>query len=426
MIKKIREAFDSSTLRQSGVTFGGTVVNGALGAVFYILCARALGPAAFGLMSVALAVSMLASSIADFGTETGLVRFVSHAINTDKVRAYKFLKLTFKIKIVAGVSVSILGALLAPLIASLVFKKPELTIPLRIAFVTVFTTIIFGFVVATLKAFQKFFLWSAIQVGANFVRVGIILSLFVLGAITVESAVWTYAFTLLAGFIIGIIFLIPKEFLRVKNENSVARELFHYNKWIAVFGLVSALSSRVDTFITARYLIPTDIGLYAAANQLVYIVPQIIGALGTVIAPKMSGMNAGKIVTYLKKTQLLVLGLAFLGLLSIPVVGLFVPLIYGSEYVAAIPVFAVLLLSMLVFLIAVPVHNAVIYYFSYPKLFFYLSLGHLGIMLTLGFILIPRYGMIGAASAVLAGSLFNFIIPSLWVYRKLKSTGTLS
>jgi O-antigen/teichoic acid export membrane protein len=420
LVERSKNVIATATLRQSAITFGGTLLNGALGAVFYILCARVLLPSSFGILSVALSVAMLASSIADFGIDTGVVRYVSYYLTRDKERANKFLKLSLKSKVTAGLLVAILGFFLSEAVARYIFQKPELAGPFRIAFIAVFATLVFGFVVGYLKSLQKFFYWSLIQVGANLIRVLIITSLFLLGALTVGGALWTYTATLLIGFVIGFIFLVPKDFLKVKKEFSVSSELFHYSKWVASFTLISALSSRLDTFISARLLSSSELGIYAAANQLVYIVPQIVGALGTVIAPKMSGMGAERVVNYLKKTQLLVLGLAFLGVLAAPVVALFVPIIYGQAYSAAIPPFLILLASMLVFLISVPVHNAIIYYYSYPKLFFYLAICNFLIILLLGWVLISRYGIIGASASVLVGTVFNFIIPVIWIWRRIK------
>ena len=91
--------FATVTFRQSSITFTGTFVNGVLGAVFYILAARFLGPANFGLLSVAIAVLTLVSDIGDLGTDTGLVNFVSKYAHKKSTKAKKFLKLGLKIKL---------------------------------------------------------------------------------------------------------------------------------------------------------------------------------------------------------------------------------------------------------------------------------------------------------------------------------------
>jgi O-antigen/teichoic acid export membrane protein len=423
MPPKFREIVSTSTFRQSLVTFSGVVLNGALGAVFYIISARFLGPAAFGLMSVAIAALTLITDIGDLGTDTGLVRFVGKHIKEKPQKAFRFLKLGLEVKIIVGLTVLLLGWLLAPFVANTLFVKSELTNPLIIAFVGVLFLLLFSFITHTLQALQKFWAWSGIQVGTNFLRVVIVLLLLYLGKLTLDSNLVTYISMPLVGFIFGIIFLLPKKFLKIKKETSVAKEFFHYNKWVATFTFVAAFSSRLDTFISARLLATTDVGLYSAASRLVQIVPQIVAALGTVIAPKMAAMGDLKdFVSYLKKTQIMVVGLALLGILAIPLVVFLIPYLYGADYLASIPLFIVLLFAMLVFLIAVPVHNAVFYYFSYPKLFFWLSLLHLAIIGGLGWNLISTFGAMGAAVTVLIGSVGNFIIPLIWVISKIKQS----
>ena len=354
------------------------------------------------------------------GTDTGLVNFVSRYTRKEPERAKKFLKLGLKVKLLVWIFVLAFGISFSDKIANFFFNKPELSHPLRIGFFGVGSFLLFSFVTHSLQAYQKFISWSAIQVGTNSLRVIFLFILFLFFGLRLNSALWLYVLIPLAGFFIGL-FLVSASFLKVKNENSVAREFFKYNGWVAAFTLIAAFGARIDTFISARLLSPTDLGIYSAANQLVKIVPMIVGALGTVIAPKMAEMGSvKKLVKYIKKTQALVLGLALLGTISIPLVLFFIPILFGVEYLKSGSLFIVLLLAMLVFLISVPIHLAVFYYFSYPKLFFWLSLVHLILVSILSWNLISIYGAMGAAIAVLVGQIFNFIIPAVWVVRKIQ------
>src|SRR3989344_830448 len=104
----------TATFRQSTITFGGTIANGLLGAAFYILAARALGPAAFGLLAIAISLLTLVSDIGDLGTDTGLVNFVGRFIASDLDKAKRFLKLGLKIKLTVWLVVLSLGIVLAP------------------------------------------------------------------------------------------------------------------------------------------------------------------------------------------------------------------------------------------------------------------------------------------------------------------------
>jgi O-antigen/teichoic acid export membrane protein len=413
--------FATATFRQSGITFSGTFINGALGALFYILAARYLGPASFGILTVAITTLTLIGDIGDLGTDTGLVRFVGKYRKKNEKKADKFLKLGLEIKLVVSLVILVLGFLLSSFLANTVFSKPELTLPLKLASVGVLTYLLFSYITHVLQGFEKFWHWSGIQVLTNLTRLVLVCFVIYFAFLSVENTLIIYILMPLLGFIVGYLFL-PEGFLRVKNEVSVAREFFHYNKWVAAFTLVAAVSSRLDTFISARLLSATQLGLYSAANQLVQIVPQLVGAIGTVIAPKVAGMDSlEKLVEYLKKAQLMVIGIMLLGIISIPVMLFLIPILFGKAYVSSGALFVILLFAMLVFLISVPVHMAVFYYFSYPKLFFWLSLLHLGIISGLGWNLISIYGAIGASVTVLVGQIANFVIPAIWVFRKVSN-----
>src|SRR3990170_2423512 len=420
LVNGIRSLLNSATFRQSTITFSGTAINGLLGAVFYILVARFLGPSSFGILIVAITFLTLLSDVGDLGTDTGLVNFVGRYIRRKPIKAYRFLKLGLKIKLIVWLIVLTVGFVFADQIALLLFKKYELTNPLRLAFFGVGGFLFFSFITHALQGMQKFWAWSGIQIGTNAVRVVIIIILLVFGIFNLTSTLTVYIATPFLGFLVGMSIL-PKKFLRVDKEMSVGAEFFHYNKWVAAFTLVAAVSSRLDTFISARLLSAFEVGLYSAASQLTVIIPQIVVAMGTVISPKMASTgNRQAFVKYLKKTQVMMLGISLLGIISIPALAFLVPYIFGSEYLGSIPIFVILFLGELIFLISVPVHSAVFYYFSYPRLFFWLSLVHLMITVFGGWYLISLYGALGAAYIVAVGNIVNFLIPLLWVLKKLR------
>ena len=416
----LKNAFATATLRQSSVTFLGTVTNGLLGAGFYILAARALGPANFGLLVVAITTLTLVGDIGNLGADTGLVRFVAKYIKDQKEKAYRFLRLSLAVKFVALPSLALAGWFLSPFIANNIFQKPILEFPLKLAFIGAGGALLFSFSTSSFQALQRFWSWSGLQIGTNTLRLLIIAALWYYGNLGLNTGLAVYIAVPFLGFLASLFFL-PRGILRTSRSFLVAREYFHYSKWVALFALLTAVSSRLDIFISARLLAAQEVGFYAAATQLVVIVPQIVVAVGTVIAPKMASLvTREEFVAYFKKTQLLVLALAALGAISIPVVIYLIPIIYGSVYATSVPaLFVILLFAMLIFLISVPVHNAVLYYFGYSKLFVWVAAGHLAIIGILGWHLISLYGAPGAAWTVFIGATFNFVVPLLWVMNKI-------
>lgn len=407
-----------TTVNQTLITFSGTVINGFLGLLFYVFVARFLGPANFGILTVAITTLTLVADIADLGVDTGLIRFVGKYFSKDKEKAVKFMKLGLKVKVLVYLSVLLLGWLLAPFLSHTIFIKAELEQPLKLALIGVGGALLLSFATHSLQALQRFWVWSFLNIFLNGLRLLIIITLGL--SLTVENTLITYIVIPFLGFLIGLLFL--PNFLVAKNELAVAKEFFNYNKWVAAITLVAALGARLDTFLLARLTPSSAVGIYSAASQLSSIVPQIVLAVATVAAPKLAAFKSDiQAIQFLKKLQLLVIILATIGLLAIPLSFFIIPLIFTAAYTQSISIFSILLLSQLIFLIALPSHQAIFYYFGRPNIFVTVSLINIMIVGLLGWFLILNLGVQGAAWAVLIGQISNLLIPAIWVLNKFKN-----
>ena len=380
-----------------------------------------MGPANFGLLTIALTTLVLIADIADIGTNTGLVRFVSANLVNNKEKAYKFLKLALEVKLITSVISFLAIFLLAPFLATYVFHKVELTILLKFSALGIGGALLFSFATSALQAYQKYFLWSAINIFTNAIRFVGILILGYLVILNIENSLILYISLPFFGFFITLFILPTKKIIQSRDEFNLAKELFKYNIPVAIFTIIAAVSARLDTYLTAVLLSTKDIGIYGAANQLVQVMPQLVSALGLVAAPKFSSFqNNSQMLTYFRKFQLFVLGLCILGILTIPISIYLIPVLFGQAYQEAVTPFIFLFIAMLVFLFSIPVHNSVIFYFSRPDVFIWVAIGHLAIIGGLGYIMISNYGVVGASITVLVGTIFNFLYPLIWMVIKLK------
>ncbi len=416
-----KEILKTATWKQSQITVAGTILNGILGALFYIFMARFLGPVNFGLLTVCVIIFTLIADITDLGTNTGLIRFVSSHLISDKEKAFKFLKLGLEIKLAVWLLILCLGIFLAPVIASQVLNKPILEMPLRLVFFGVGGALLFTFATSALQSFQKYFLWSVINITSNALRLVLIFLLFYTQQLNLTSGLISYILLPFFGFFLALLFFPTRQIFLVKNEFSVAKQFFKFNTYVAIFTLIAAISSRLDTFLTTRLLSAKDIGIYGAANQLTQVIPQIVAALGVVAAPKFSAFkNNRDMLIYFRKFQLMVLGLSALILLTIPIAFYAIPILFGLDYSQSVLPFVFLLLGMLVFLISVPLHISIIFYFGRSDIFVWVSIVHLLIIGFLGYFMISNFGVIGTAITVLVGMISNFILPLFWFIKRLK------
>jgi len=424
ILEKISTITKTNTIKHFSITSMGTMINGLLGLLFFIFLARSLGPDIYGVFSVAIVSMALLSDVADLGVDTGIIHFVSKYRQQNQENALKFIKLGLEIKFSVWLIILILGWFLIPFIAQTFFLKPELTEPLRFALIGVGGALLFSLTIHAIQAYEKFWAWSFLNIGLNGFRLLAVVILFILGLgfLNLSSSLLIYIALPFLGFFIT--FLILPNYLNVKGEKSVGSELIHYSKWVALVGIFAATASRLDTFISARFLPMSQVGIYSAVNQLSVVVPQIVFALATVVAPKMASLDSHeKAITYFKKLQLLVLVIFIAGLLVSPLSFIIIPLIYGENYIAGILPFMILFIGQLIFLLALPAHQAVYFYFSKPALFSFIAGIQLLITGILGWFLILNYGIYGAAVTVLISNLFGFIVPFVWViiqFRKKK------
>lgn len=420
-MNKLSDILKTRTVIDISISSAGTLINGLLGLLFFIVLARALGPGDFGLLVVSIATLTLISDIADFGINTGLINFVGR-FKTQSDQAYKYLKLGLESKVLLWILILPIGWFLAPVISTVIFQKIELTRPLQLVMIGIGGSLLFSFTTNALQSLGRYWQWSLVNILSNGLRLLMVVYLIIIGTLGLDQTIWVYIGILFFGFFFGLVFL-PIKFLTVKNESSVAKEFFHYNKWIAAFVILAAISSRLDTFISARLLPVQDLGIYGAALQLSSAVPQVVFAIAAAIAPKLASLtNDQQAIAYVKKLQLLVLAVALVGLLGVPISYLAIPWLYGADYQASILPFTILLIAQLIFLISIPTHQAVFYYFQKPSLFVSASVLRLVVTLIGGWMLISSFGILGAAVTVLVGSIVDFIIPFIWVIRRFSRT----
>jgi O-antigen/teichoic acid export membrane protein len=419
---KLRNTFAqilrTDTFSQSLLTISATVFSGLLGLLFYMAVGRNLGPAAFGIFTVVTTTLALIADTGDLGTNTGLIRFIGKYID-DRSVALKFLKLGLEIKIIVWILVLVLGWFLSPTISQQIFQKSELTDPLRLGFLGVGGALFLSFSAHALQAYQKYKIWSLILVGSNLFRLLVVLLIIFTLTFNTTSALAVYITVPFIFSVFALIYL-PK-FLSVKEEFTVAKEFFRFNMWIFLITIIAALSSRLDVFLLTRMLTIEQVGIYSVAVQLTSFVPQLFFAVATVSAPKFASFHSNNLaVNYLKKLQLFITGIATIGLIGIPVAYFIIVNLFGLAYSASFTPFIVLYIAQLIFLLALPTHQTIFYYFGKPQILVPVALLQLFVIFFSGVALINLYGVLGAAVSVLIGNLFLLFIPAFWVIYKLR------
>lgn len=417
MRKRLTVVLNSSTFRQTFVTSGSTFLAAGLGAGFYLLLARTLGPTEYGLFYLAITIMSVVAFVADLGLGQTLVRFVSANRTNNKYLPY--VNLALRIKLISGLLMIIIFGLFSPLLTKYVFHQPALSTLLPLVGIGILSQLLFSLPVAVFQGLQKFWIWGGFQVGTNTVRLVLILPIIFFFKLSAFQAMAIFILSYFLG--VGVSwFLLDKKFLSARTTILETKSFWDFNKWTAVTGFLLALSTRVDIFLSARFLSLAQVGVYSLAAIMVSFLPQLATAIGAVTTSKFAGFTDHHTAhKYLGKAILFVGGVSVLvALTMIPVALVVIKFAGKNNYALAFTPFLILLAGQTVFLFTNPIRDSLMYYHAKPQFFFWLCLGQVVTLLLAGWILIPRFGVNGSAMSLLTGQAFT-AVTSIWYYRKL-------
>jgi len=414
MIKNLINLFFTQTGKDTGVVFLGTLINIIVGGLFFILAPRILGPADYGLFSVILATGLMVFNFANFGIDTGILRFIKPG---QKETNQKYLKLAFKAYLAIGFLIFSLGYVFSPIIAQFL-DAPQTENLLRIAFGATMFSLLGNFFVAVLQTQKQFIKASAVNISANAARLVIlaIASYF----LTIDLhflTILVYAVTILY-VIFGKIF-VPLDFLRVQEEHLHFKNFFGYNFWVAASLAISAIP--FDNYLLVKIAGPVATGLYAAPMKILAMTYQFAGSFSRVLASRYSSFDSNrKAIEFSQKATPLVLavffGLLVISFLANPIVRLF----FGNQYQQSIQIFRITSVGMAFFFAdTIPV-SIILYYFGRSKVTFYVTVWHYLIYVLLLLYFIPRQSALGAAIAFSISEIITFLTLVAYVVFKFR------
>ncbi len=380
------------------MVFAGGMVSSGLGFVFSVLISRNLGPASFGLYSMAILFVGMASELADMGINAGIVRFASPLIvANEQDRANQILYVSWRWKLTSSMLVFGILFLAAEPIAVLLFGKPDLVAPLRLASIGIFGALLPGFVGAVLQSYNRFGRKVLVDVSVSVAKVAVLGIVVGLGLLTVETAILVFGLVPLLGLGLGML-VSPRGYLRGYHwDRALAGKIFSFSKWVTISTLCLIFLTRMELLILGAISDAYTTGLFAAAVQLALIVRVLVGAMTTVLFPKVAALRSrSQMIQYARRS---ILGSLVLIVCFIPLIvwsGPALTGIFGPQYGRAAPFFSALMVGYL-FAIFINPLSLLMYSLDKPAFLSAVSVIQLPLSLACNLILIRQYGAIGAA-----------------------------
>lgn len=422
--KEIKIAFKPATIYA-----GGYIVQNFLYLLSTLLIAKILDVNSFGLYSLGWAVVGIGATLSGLGFSMIPSKFVPFYQHEDKIGKLRdFLKFLFKCQIIASVSVTLLLILSSKFISINIYHKIGLPLFLILLSGLIPFQKLFELFGAVFRGFKK--VNYAVYVQGFFepsYRFLALLAVFLLG-----GSIKSVFFVLYSGVILALILfvtlyrkLIVKTFLDKPSPvlSCDRRDVMLYSLPLLGISIISYLMQRTDILMIGYFLSPDKIGIYNIAFKMSLVVALSLLALDSIFAPIISelytkGDHKKLSLAYKSFTRIIIYVSAFtfsaILFLSKPILS-----VIGKDFLPGVYPLIILSVGQLINVSVGPA-GSILTMTKYPRINLYNSIGLLSINIVLNLILIPRYGMLGAAIATSTSIILINLLRILEVYALFK------
>ena len=425
LAKKIKDiAFHPSSflLRNSGTkqtiaknTFWlafSTVISKIIKYFLVVYAARILGATEYGVFSFALAFVALLSVVADLGISPLISREIAKG---EKSEIHLSTALTLKLLL------TILALVLVVILAFLIPQSPKirLTILILAGYILVNGLSVFFYNCFYGRQEMQYQSWTEIIGVASTTILGIYL-------ISLVPKAYFLAIAYLAGAVISLIIiysLFRKKF-KIRTRLSIDKQqwvkIFNWSWPLALGGTFAFIYTNTDSLMMGFWHLFSQVGYYNAAQKIVAMAIIPANLIATSFFPALtksySNQEKEKMQKLFDYQNIVLLSLA------IPIVvggyilanGLIVR-IYGASYQPAVLALRILILMGGISYLRASLGRPLFIYNQQRKTFWIAAWGAI-LNVALNTILIPRFGLYGAAWASVAT--FSFALVLIWYYVK--------
>ncbi len=404
---------DLSLLAKSSLFVFVAIFLSKLFMYFYrIIIARYYGPEVYGLFSIAFMIVGLFVVFASLGFIEGITRFIpKYRASKEKEKIKYIINISKNVLLVSSVFFAILLYFTSEFISIKLFHNPDLIFYLKVfAFLIplqIFSNIYFG----TIRAHEKIKANSfGVNILQNFFKLFFIILFIFLGLKSFKAISFSYFIGIFSGLIFSYLyckFKLPYIFLKyklTKKDKCDLRKKFFSYSWPLIFlAIIGTLMFWLDTFLIGYFNDAYWVGIYNAAIPLVALLAFSSEIFMQMFFPLITRELSSKNIIVVKELSKQITKWIFILNLPLTILmllfpGIFINLFFGTEYLPAMNALRFLVLGQFISVMSIVSGNLLL---SKGKtkiiLINIISVSIINFMLN--WILIPKYGINGAAFA---------------------------
>ncbi len=440
-------SYARKAVRGASITLILGIIASLIAYLTRIVLARNLAPEEYGLFYAVFTLVIFFLFFRDLGLGQALIKSITEYRVQGKLNEIKTAILAvFSIQFTSSFLIAFFFYLLAPYLTAHYFKNPAAEAILKLLTLYVMTSIFFILTKQIFQSFGRISLFASIEPAKNALVLLLVLLFFAFNKTALVPAL-AYAFLSLIlfaiyGWWLHRTFNIFRH--KIVEIKPISRKLLAFGLPVFITDIGAQVIGYIDTIILTHYRTLAEVGIYNVVLPSALMFLFFSRAISSVTFPFSSELwsknEVGKITMGLR------LMYKYLFVLLIPVIlavivytPFFLYLFFGEKYMAGVMAFRILLVGVMFYVVA-SASNSVILGVGKPKVVTGIILISAAVNTALNLLLVPRYGIEGAAIATMVSYTLTFLLSTWkascltkaslpfreWVFLMLASVGYLA
>lgn len=392
--------------------------------VAQVIAARFLSAADFGGLTAGTALLDIGAIVGGLGLASGLTRYLPR-VEVGEKRMLTYV--TVGVTTVTSTVLGILVALNASFIAGELFGNPNVTVSIRIFGAAIPFATVLNVAVAGIRGQERSSYWVLVKnVIHPIARITLVVAAVLYGADQAGLA-GAYALPYVVSATVGLLLLnrtLPD--ITADIDRDRIEEVTRYSLPFTITDISSFIYRSIDIFLVLYFIGDAATGIYGVAYAAVSFMGMLSTAVNFLGEPIASRLESdGTVEDVIMMFQAVIRWLLVASVCALVPLGVFatdfITIIYGSKYASGGAVLMILAVGFAVKNV-LSIHNSILAAIGRSKTLSVNSALTAVTNVVLNVVLIPRYGMVGAAVATSFSFLLRDGLAAVQVYLALGET----
>ncbi|MFH1597594.1 MAG: flippase [Patescibacteria group bacterium] len=386
------------------IIFIGTLFSLLLQFFYRLIIIRNVSQYEYGLFSLGLVIVSILLTFSLLGLEFGVSRFIGfYRGHQDDQKITSIIASSIKISVISGIFFMLILWASSPLLSSIlhdgslknIFSIFAISLPFS-AFIQVMISVYLGLERVMPKVIIN-----------NLQFVLLIIGFYIVRALDLPFMSIIYAYSIAIFFTFLALAFYSKKIFRLARKRTktkmMTKKLLLFSLPLLGQNLFSALIVWTDTLMLGFFKNPETVGLYNSAIPLAHLIPIMLTSTGFIFIPIFSQLYARGLLDEMRKVYVTITKWLFSSSMIIILFVLLFPgnlisFFYGEGYIAAATALKILAIGFIIHILSGP-NGLSLVVIGKTKQLLITSFAGCVLNIILNILFIPRWGIIGAATA---------------------------